>query len=76
MSIKFIARLTQLDYARAMAFVALDPKTGEMMGAVRLHSDSLYENGEYAILLQSDLKGKGLGWALMQLLIRYAGRKG
>ncbi|MCA3581914.1 MAG: acetate--CoA ligase family protein, partial [Bradyrhizobium sp.] len=64
----FIARLTQLDYARAMAFVALDPTTGEMMGAVRLHSDSLYENAEYAIRLQSDLKGKGLGWALMQLL--------
>jgi len=72
----FIARLTQLDYARAMAFVALDPKTGEMMGAVRLHSDSLYENAEYAILLQSDLKGKGLGWALMQLLIRYARSEG
>jgi acetyltransferase len=72
----FIARLTQLDYARAMAFVALDPATGEMMGAVRLHSDSLYENGEYAILLQSDLKGKGLGWALMQLLIHYARSEG
>ena len=72
----FIARLTQLDYARAMAFVALDPKTGEMMGAVRLHSDLLYESGEYAILLQSDLKGKGLGWALMQLLIRYARSEG
>ncbi|WP_076863243.1 bifunctional acetate--CoA ligase family protein/GNAT family N-acetyltransferase [Bradyrhizobium mercantei] len=72
----FIARLTQLDYARAMAFVALDPNSGEMMGAVRLHSDSLYENAEYAILLQSDLKGKGLGWALMQLLIHYARSEG
>ncbi|MBR0697855.1 bifunctional acetate--CoA ligase family protein/GNAT family N-acetyltransferase [Bradyrhizobium lablabi] len=72
----FIARLTQLDYARAMAFAALDPKTGEMMGAVRLHSDSLYENAEYAILLQSGLKGKGLGWALMQLLIHYARSEG
>ena len=72
----FIARLTQLDYARAMAFVALDPNSGAMMGAVRLHSDSLYENAEYAILLQSDLKGKGLGWALMQLLIHYARSEG
>lgn len=72
----FIARLTQLDYARAMAFVALDPNSGEMRGAVRLHSDSLYENAEYAILLQSDLKGKGLGWALMQLLIHYARSEG
>jgi len=72
----FIARLTQLDYARAMAFVALDPQTGEMLGAVQLHSDSLYETAEYAVLVQSDLKGKGLGWALMQLLIRYARSEG
>ena len=69
---EFIARLTQLDYARAMAFVALDEVTGELVGVVRIHSDSIYETGEYAILLRSDLKGKGLGWALMQLMIEYA----
>ncbi|RYM34427.1 bifunctional acetate--CoA ligase family protein/GNAT family N-acetyltransferase [Bradyrhizobium elkanii] len=72
----FIARLTQLDYARAMAFVALDPNSGAIIGVVRLHSDSLYQNAEYAILLQSDLKGKGLGWALMRLLIHYARSEG
>ncbi|MCP4620840.1 MAG: bifunctional acetate--CoA ligase family protein/GNAT family N-acetyltransferase [Bradyrhizobium sp.] len=69
---EFIARLTQLDYARAMAFVAFDEASGELAGVVRLHSDSIYETGEYAILLRSDLKGRGLGWALMQLLIEYA----
>jgi acetyltransferase len=72
----FVARLTQLDYARAMAFVATDAATGEIVGAVRLHSDSRYETAEYAILLRSDLKGKGLGWALMQLLIDYAVSEG
>jgi len=73
---EFIARLTQLDYARAMAFVAFDEATGEMVGVVRIHSDSIYENGEYAILLRSDLKGRGLGWALMQLIIEYAKSEG
>ena len=68
----FVARLTQLDYARAMAFVATDAASGEIVGVVRLHSDSRYETAEYAILLRSDFKGKGLGWALMQLLIDYA----
>jgi acetyltransferase len=43
---------------------------------VRIHSDSIYENGEYAILLRSDLKGRGLGWALMQLIIEYARSEG
>jgi acetyltransferase len=73
---EFIARLTQLDYARAMAFVAFDEVSGELAGVVRLHSDSIYETGEYAILLRSDLKGRGLGWALMQLLIEYARAEG
>lgn len=73
---EFIARLTQLDYARAMAFVAFDEATNEMVGMVRIHSDSIYENGEYAILLRSDLKGRGLGWALMQLIIEYARSEG
>ncbi len=73
---QFIARLTQLDYARAMAFVAFDEATDEMVGVVRIHSDSIYENGEYAILLRSDLKGRGLGWVLMQLIIEYAKSEG
>jgi acetyltransferase len=73
---EFIARLTQLDYARAMAFVAFDEATNEMLGVVRIHSDSIYENGEYAILLRSDLKGRGLGWVLMQLIIEYAKSEG
>ncbi|SEO35644.1 bifunctional acetate--CoA ligase family protein/GNAT family N-acetyltransferase [Rhodopseudomonas pseudopalustris] len=72
----FIARLTQIDYARAMAFVAIDEATGETLGVVRIHSDSIYESGEYAILLRSDLKGKGLGWALMKLIIEYARAEG
>ncbi|OAF18725.1 bifunctional acetate--CoA ligase family protein/GNAT family N-acetyltransferase [Bradyrhizobium neotropicale] len=73
---EFIARLTQLDYARAMAFIAFDEATNEMVGVVRIHSDSIYETGEYAILLRSDLKGKGLGWALMQMIIEYAKSEG
>jgi acetyltransferase len=73
---EFIARLTQLDYARAMAFVAFDETTNDPVGVVRIHSDSIYENGEYAILLRSDLKGRGLGWALMQLIIEYARSEG
>ncbi|MBX9645753.1 MAG: bifunctional acetate--CoA ligase family protein/GNAT family N-acetyltransferase [Xanthobacteraceae bacterium] len=73
---EFIARLTQLDYARAMAFVAFDEATNELVGVVRIHSDSIYESGEYAILLRSELKGRGLGWALMQMIIEYARSEG
>jgi acetyltransferase len=73
---EFIARLTQLDYARAMAFVAFDETTGDLVGVVRIHSDSIYQSGEYAVLLRSDLKGRGLGWTLMQMIIEYAKSEG
>jgi RimJ/RimL family protein N-acetyltransferase len=69
---QFIARLTHLDYARAMAFVAIDEVSRDTLGVVRLHTDPSGEAGEYAVLLRSDLKGRGLGWALMQLMIEYA----
>ncbi|TWI12600.1 bifunctional acetate--CoA ligase family protein/GNAT family N-acetyltransferase [Aerolutibacter ruishenii] len=69
---EFIAQLTQLDYARSIALVAIDPASGVMLGAVRLLADANYDHGEYAILVRSDLKGHGLGWRLMQIMIEYA----
>jgi len=72
----FLAHLTQLDYARAMAFVAFEEATGEVAGVVRLHTDPGQEEAEYAILLRSDLKGVGLGWALMTLIIEWARAEG
>ncbi|SDQ77353.1 bifunctional acetate--CoA ligase family protein/GNAT family N-acetyltransferase [Pseudovibrio sp. Tun.PSC04-5.I4] len=68
----FLARLVQLDYARAMAFAAIDPENGEILGVVRLHANPDHTEGEYAVMVQSNLKGIGLGWILMKLIIRYA----
>jgi acetyltransferase len=72
LSHRFLARLTQIDYAREMAFVAVAEATGELLGVVRFVADPDYVQGEYAILVRSDLKGHGLGWRLMQHLIAYA----
>jgi len=72
----FVVRFTQIDYARAMAFVAIEESTGEMLGVVRLHANATYDSGEYAILVRSDLKGRGLGWLLMQTIIGYARAEG
>ncbi len=43
---------------------------------MRLVADPDYTRGEYAILVRSDLKGRGLGWRLMQHLIDYAKAEG
>jgi acetyltransferase len=72
----FIARFTQLDYARAMAFIAIEESSGRLLGVVRLHANADYDTGEYAILVRSDLKGHGIGWLLMQMIIEYARAEG
>lgn len=72
----FIARLTRIDYSRAMAFIAFDEASDEILGVVRLHVDLDHQTSEYAILVRSDLKGRGLGWALMRLIIEYAKSEG
>ena len=43
---------------------------------MRLHADANYETGEYAILVRSDMKGKGLGWLLMQRIMEYSSAEG
>jgi len=76
MSRKFLARLTQIDYGREIAFVALTPSEDEMLGVVRFFADPDYRNAEYAVMIRSDLKGRGLGWQLMRHLIDYAKAEG
>ncbi|MEH3116946.1 MAG: GNAT family N-acetyltransferase [Methylorubrum populi] len=75
----FLARLTQLDYSRAIAFVAIEEAADEdrrMLGAVRLHANANHDAGEFAILVRSDIKGTGLGIALMRMMIDWARAEG
>ena len=72
---RFVARLTQIDYAREMAFVALSNE-GDLLGVSRLSADPDYARAEFAVLVRSDLKGRGLGWLLMEHLIEYARGEG
>ena len=67
------ARMTQIDYDREMALVALPP-TGkpEMLGIVRLASNPDNLGAEYAVLVRSDMKGRGLGLRLMEEILSYA----
>jgi acetyltransferase len=79
LSHEFLVRMTQIDYGREMAFIALRPQadgTEEMLGVVRFFADPDYEKAEYAVLVRSDLKGLGLGWVLMRHLIGYARSEG
>ena len=54
-----------------MAFVALTPD-GALAGVSRISCDPDHRVGEYALIVRSDLQGRGIGSALMQILIDYA----
>jgi acetyltransferase len=69
---EFLARMTQIDYAREMAFVALDPENGELLGVSRIVADPDYTRAEYGVIVRSDLQGRGIGWSLMEQLLAYA----
>ena len=68
-----LARLTQIDYEREMAFVAVTEGpdgTPETLGVARAVADPDNIDAEFGIIVRSDLKGGGLGRLLMEKLIR------
>ncbi|WP_027169450.1 bifunctional acetate--CoA ligase family protein/GNAT family N-acetyltransferase [Mesorhizobium sp. WSM3224] len=69
---QMLKRLTQLDYDRDIAFVALEKDTGALAGIGRLSCDPDHSSGEFALLVRSDLQGHGLGWDLLNQVIDYA----
>ncbi|MBF0108086.1 MAG: GNAT family N-acetyltransferase [Magnetococcales bacterium] len=70
-----MARLTQIDYNREMAFIAsaVNPQTAkrETLGANRIFTDPTRNSCEFAIVIRSDLKGQGLGRKMMEKMIDY-----
>ena len=67
-----LARFTQIDYDREMAFIATRVKPdgqNETLGVVRVVADPDNVSAEFAVMVRSDLKGRGLGRILMQKLI-------
>jgi acetyltransferase len=75
-----LARLTQIDYAREMAFVLVTApppgEPGETLGVVRAIGDPDNVEAEFAIVVRSDLKGRGMGRLLMNRIIDYARGQG
>ncbi len=69
-----LARLTQIDYTREMAFIAIAPGPDglpQTQGVVRAMADPDTISAEFGIIIRSELKGGGLGRLLMDKLISY-----
>jgi acetyltransferase len=74
-----MARFTQIDYDREMAFIATGPELDggpETLGVVGSATDPDNFSAEFSILVRTDLKGEGLGSLLMRKMIRYCRERG
>ena len=74
-----LARFTQIDYDREMAFIATRTAPDglpETLGVGRVVADPDNVSAEFAVTVRSDLKGKGLGKILMRKLIDYCRLRG
>jgi acetyltransferase len=76
-----VARLTQIDYDREMAFIASAPPESngpepETLAVVRSvsHPDGL--QADFAVMVRPDLRHSGLGSALMHKMIQYCRNRG
>ncbi len=73
------ARFTQLDYDREMALVVTEhgiPGQQDIYAVVRLSADPDNQEAEFAIIVQHELAGQGLGRLLMDRILRHARARG
>lgn len=74
-----LARLVQIDYAREMAFIALDTAPDgaqETLGVVRAVCDPDDVEAEFALLVRTDVQGHRLGTVLMSKMVGYLRSRG
>ncbi|HSV30381.1 MAG TPA: GNAT family N-acetyltransferase, partial [Candidatus Omnitrophota bacterium] len=74
-----MARLTQIDYDREMAFIGefvREDGSKETLGVVRTVTDPDNEKAEFAVVVRSDLKATGLGKRLLTKMIEYCRTRG
>lgn len=68
--------LLHADHFRSESFLGFDAASGELIASALLACDGGLDTGEIAVSIRSDYKGKGVGWALLDLLAREAQRRG
>jgi acetyltransferase len=73
-----LARMTQIDYDREMAFIAVTGEGDAMrtLGVARAIADPDNEAAEFAVAVRSDQKGKRLGMLLLTRIIAYCRSRG
>jgi acetyltransferase len=68
-------RMTQIDYRRSISFIATEP-SGAIVATALLVADPDRTRAEIAMSTRADWKGRGVSYALLEHLLRYAQAEG
>lgn len=70
-----IDALTHPDHFRTESFLAFEPE-GALVASAMLACDGRLDTAEVAVSIRADHRGRGIGWALLDLLAQEAQRRG
>ena len=70
------ADLAQIRKKGAVAWLALDDRAHDIWGIGQLHPEPTGSTAEFAVLIRSDMKGRGIGWVLLNHILDCASTMG
>ena len=73
---EMLAPMTHCDHFRSENFLAFDPVSGDLVATAMLACDNPLDTGEIAVSVRSDWRGRGVGWALLDLIAEEAAQRG
>lgn len=68
--------LVHADHFRSESYLAFDPANGTLVASGLLACDNALDTAEVAVSVRADYKGRGAGWALLDLLAEEAKHRG
>ena len=71
-----IAPLVEVDHWQTENFLAFDMANGALVATAMLACDARMDVGEIAVSVHSDYRGRGVGWAMLDVLARAAQDRG
>lgn len=68
--------MVQVDHTRTENLLAFDESDGSLAATAMIAADDKLEDAEVAIMVRQDLKGHGVGWAMLSQSCDYARQRG
>lgn len=68
--------LAHVDHDRTENLLAFDARDGRLAATAMIAADERLEDAEVAVLVRSDLNGRGVGWAMLAHACDYAKARG